>query len=302
MQFCYVMKLPFKELLVYAEETACHGGTANSLCSVWVSRLLVFGHRVPVELQVPVETTHIDTPTVPVVVLKGVIVNHIDDRADHVGLVPRNPVQQRLQPALGALTVRIKVCDHRSRHMSGSQQSSSNQADSLTRPNHLHLGQASSPVVKVLLEVVHRAGIINQHNLERVEKSFKASGEGEEASPVQQDGQGFDQGLSRQCAAGLTRPHCGSTPLQKWLEDPKNSKEYQLWLTICKWFQTFGMVWLTLKVEILIIAWITLRNLSSALHQSSLGSGRDRWTEILSLTYWLNALSWQNIFVEGYLF
>ena len=56
--------------------------------------------------------------------------------------------------------------------MPGPQQSGSNQANSLVGTYNFHLGQTSSPIIQLLLEVIHCAGIINQNNLGRVDSSL----------------------------------------------------------------------------------------------------------------------------------
>jgi len=59
-------------------------------------------------LEVPIKPAHIvDTP------LQGVVINHVYHGAHHVGVVAPNPVQERLQPALGALAVTVQEGDHR---------------------------------------------------------------------------------------------------------------------------------------------------------------------------------------------
>ena len=57
----------------------------------------------PVEHQVPVEAP--DCEVGGLLVGEGVVVDDVDDGTHHVGRVPRDPVQQRLQPALRALAV-----------------------------------------------------------------------------------------------------------------------------------------------------------------------------------------------------
>ena len=42
-------------------------------------------------------------------VLQRVVVNDVDDGTDDGGGVPRNPVDERLEPALGALAVGVQV-------------------------------------------------------------------------------------------------------------------------------------------------------------------------------------------------
>ena len=50
----------FKELFVDGEKASCHGGRVDRLCAGLVPVAFPLGHRVPVELQVPVESTDID--------------------------------------------------------------------------------------------------------------------------------------------------------------------------------------------------------------------------------------------------
>lgn len=54
--------------------------------------LLLLGHGVPVELQIPVESTYIDTARISVVVLHRVVVDHVNHRADHGRGVFSDPV------------------------------------------------------------------------------------------------------------------------------------------------------------------------------------------------------------------
>ena len=116
----------------------------------------------------------------PVVVLQGVVIDHVDHRAHHVGLVPPDPVQQRLQPALRALTVAVEVIrsdqmrpdkirclpvevgDDGRLDVLGAEQPRPDQADSLRGADHLHLGILLDVLVQVVLDVVHRARVIHQ--------------------------------------------------------------------------------------------------------------------------------------------
>ena len=52
-------------------------------------------------------------------ILEGVVIDHVDDGADHVGPVPGDAVEERLEPALGALAMGIQVGDHWGCHVPG---------------------------------------------------------------------------------------------------------------------------------------------------------------------------------------
>lgn len=56
-------------------------------------------HRVPIELQTPVESAHIDARRVAPMVLECRVVDHIDHRTHDRRRVSCYPIQQRLQPS-----------------------------------------------------------------------------------------------------------------------------------------------------------------------------------------------------------
>ena len=80
-------------------------------------------------------------------------------------LVPPDPVEERLQPALGALAVRVEVGDDGSLDVLSSQQAGSDEANTLRGPDDLHLGVARHVGLQLFLEVAHSAGIVHQYNL-----------------------------------------------------------------------------------------------------------------------------------------
>lgn len=61
--------------------------------------LLPLGDAVPVELEVPVEASHVDPLRVSVVELESVVVDDVDNRTNHRRPVEGDAVQQRFQPA-----------------------------------------------------------------------------------------------------------------------------------------------------------------------------------------------------------
>ena len=63
------------------------------------SLILVLGHGVPVELQVPVEAP--DSEVSVVDVLEALCVDHVDDGADDVGGVPGSAVKRSIGFTIG---------------------------------------------------------------------------------------------------------------------------------------------------------------------------------------------------------
>lgn len=60
--------------------------------------LLTFGHRMPAELQIPIEAAHIDATRVAIMKLQRCIVDNINNGTDNSCRVARNAIQQRFQP------------------------------------------------------------------------------------------------------------------------------------------------------------------------------------------------------------
>lgn len=95
--------------LIDTEESSGHGRAVHRLGRILVSFFLVFGHRVPIELQIPIKTAHIDATTVVEVVLEWSVIDHVDHGAHDRRRISGYPVQQGLQPPGGALAVGVQV-------------------------------------------------------------------------------------------------------------------------------------------------------------------------------------------------
>ena len=95
--------------LIYAKETSCHGRAVHRFGGILVSFFLMIGHRVPIELEIPIEAAHINAAAVMKMVLECSVVDHVDDRAHDRRGIPGYAVQQGLYPARGAFAVRIEV-------------------------------------------------------------------------------------------------------------------------------------------------------------------------------------------------
>lgn len=76
-----------------------------------MSLALALRHRVPVELQAPVEAADVHAARVAPVVLQRRVVDHIDHRADDRRPVARDAIEQRLQPACGYLDTQVVKLD-----------------------------------------------------------------------------------------------------------------------------------------------------------------------------------------------
>ena len=80
-------------------------------------------------------------------------------------LVPADPVQERFQPALGALAVRVEVGDDGSLDVLSTQQPRSDQPHPLRGPDDPHLGVVGHVGLQLPLQVAHRAGVVHQDDL-----------------------------------------------------------------------------------------------------------------------------------------
>ena len=124
---------------------------------------LVLGNSVPVEHQVPVEAAHSQVGRL--LVGESLVVDDIDDGTDHVGLVPGDPVQQGLQPALGTLAVRVQVGEDLPLGLTGAQQAGSDETDSLRSPDQFDLGELPDVILQLGLQVLLGGGVVHQDDL-----------------------------------------------------------------------------------------------------------------------------------------
>ena len=92
--------------------TSGHGGGSGGSDGRSSSGQLGLGDVNPGEVAGPGEAAHLEVVAVAVVVLQGLVVDHVDDW-DHEGEgVLLDPGQERLQPAGVALAVAVQVEDH----------------------------------------------------------------------------------------------------------------------------------------------------------------------------------------------
>ena len=80
-------------------------------------------------------------------------------------LVPPDPVQERLQPALGTLAVGVEVGDDGSLDVLSSQEPGPDQTNPLRGSDHPHLGIVSHVGLQLALQMAHRAGVVHQDDL-----------------------------------------------------------------------------------------------------------------------------------------
>lgn len=95
--------------LIDAEQSSGHRGAPDGLGGILVLELLAFRDRVPVELQIPVETADVHAPAVPIVVLQRRVVDDVDHGTHHRRRIPGYPVQERFQPPCRAFAVGVQV-------------------------------------------------------------------------------------------------------------------------------------------------------------------------------------------------
>ena len=109
-----------EEPFVDREEAAGHGGREDG--GGRVQRPLGCRDGVPREDQVPVEASNCCHPPTwtAELISERVRIDGVDDRADHIGRVLGDPVEERLEPTLSDLAVRVKKCQHLPDCLSGS--------------------------------------------------------------------------------------------------------------------------------------------------------------------------------------
>ena len=86
-------------------------------------------------------------------VLQRVIVDDVDDGTDDGGGVPRYPVDERLEPALGALAVGVQVSEDVPFGVAGAREAGADEADALLLADDAHLREVGHVVFQLRREV-----------------------------------------------------------------------------------------------------------------------------------------------------
>ena len=108
----------------------------------------------------PGEASHLEVVAVAVVILQGLVVDHVDDRDDEGEGVFLDPGQERLQPAGVALAVAVQVEDDVPGGGPGPGQASSDQTFPLAQSHQLHL--AGQEPVDVSLQLALQVGLVTE--------------------------------------------------------------------------------------------------------------------------------------------
>lgn len=94
---------------INTEQATGHGRTVHRFGGVFVSFLLTFWYRMPIELQVPIETANINSTAVVVVILERGIVDDIDDWTHHGRWIACDAIQKWFQPTDSTFAMGIKI-------------------------------------------------------------------------------------------------------------------------------------------------------------------------------------------------
>lgn len=107
---------------------------ATSYLSIW--------DGMPIELKIPIEAADIDRLWVrSEVILERLVVDHIDDRTNDCGRIFADSGQQRFDPTVGTLTMRVQISEHFAFCVWRSQQPSTNQSFAFFGSQDSHLLQ-----------------------------------------------------------------------------------------------------------------------------------------------------------------
>ena len=129
-------------------QAAGHCWRADRIVVGPASSLLRIGQDPPDELQVPVEAAHVHRVVFRVAILERLLVDGVDQRRHNGRVALLDLVEQRLDPALGDLDVRVEEDEHVAGRGTRARQPRTHQTLALVVANDFH------SVVEVLLHII----------------------------------------------------------------------------------------------------------------------------------------------------
>ena len=121
----------------------------------------------PVEVEVPVEAADAHSAVDRELVLEGLLVDDVDHGRDHSRLVLLDLVEERLEPAVGDLDVRVEEDEHVAGGDASAEETRAHQALALVVAQHSHLAAERLVDVDVqrLAEMVHVRVVVDEQDL-----------------------------------------------------------------------------------------------------------------------------------------
>lgn len=99
----------FEVLLINREQSSSHCRWPDRIDGTGAVFAVTLRDRVPIELKTPVETTDTSEISLGVMVFESVVVDDVDDWAHDGRRIPFDSVEQRFDPSLHALAMRIQI-------------------------------------------------------------------------------------------------------------------------------------------------------------------------------------------------
>ena len=124
---------------MWSDLTSGHGGGPGGSYGTPSPHQLRLGDVDPSEVSGPGESSHLEVVPIAVIVLQGLVVDHVDDWDDEGEGVLLDPGEERLEPAGVTLAVTVQEEDHVPRGGPGPRQPGPDQPLSLGEPHQLDL-------------------------------------------------------------------------------------------------------------------------------------------------------------------